>query len=447
MANGEATRTDGGTDDRPQTTPNRSDAYWLGIVTVFLLPVASFFGGVVVGVVRGTPETTPFDTYPVYNTFLWIFVLSIFFGPLLLVYCISRDKRELATDFEDVTQHGAITVAVFALFTGGIYLLWYPLMRWRKVKKADGPRGQPGRRPSFRLIWGGVRATVSSLWGRTTNRTGRTGSTSSSADGSRTTDGGLPADDHDTPAAESNGNRSDREVRKRAERAIERAEAATRDGEYETAIERYEDGIERYETLLAELEAGESDDRWETIRTALEDARESVEEIVDRRERIETVRERLRDAESSFQTAIAGHVGNNRTVAGRDYRQARDQYDRALEALEESEDDVLDAEDGLAISVEVEGEQVPSKLAAFPALADADRETLSDAGIGTLTDLKDCGREQIVALRERDAIDESLANRLEAAIWWHGSGERTFVSRSAIERQRDRAESGHRMVR
>ena len=448
MANGETTRTAGGTDERPQTTPDRSDAYWLGIVTVFLLPIASFLGVFVVGIARGTPEPISFANTPIVATLLWTVVLSFFFGPALLVYCISRDTRELATDFEDVTERGMIAVGIFALFTGGLYLLWYPLMRWRKVKQADGPRGQPGPRQSIRLVWGGVRAAVSSLWGWTTNGTGRTGATSSSADGSRTPDGGRPADGHDTSTAPSNGNRPDSEaIRKRAERAIERAETAARDGEYETAIERYEDGIERYETLLAELEAGESDERRQTIRTALEDARESVEEIVDRRERIETVRERLRDAESSFQTAIAGHVGNNRTVAGRDYRQARDQYDRALTVLEECEDDVLDAEDGMTISVAVEGEQVPAKLAAFPAVSETDREVLADAGIGTLTDLKDCGRDQIRTLRDRDAIDESLSNRLEAAIWWHGSGERTFVSRSAIERQRDRAESGHRMVR
>ena len=158
------------------------------------------------------------------------------------------------------------------------------------------------------------------------------------------------------------------------------------------------------------------------------------------------MRNPLQNAESSFQTAVAQHAQGNLIPARRDYRQTRDQYEHALAAVDESEGDIFERDGGITVSVSLEAESLPSKLIAWDGVSEAETEALSDAGFGTLSDVRNAGDELIQDAVEDETIDEQLANCLRAVNWWHGEGQRTFVNRKTAERRRNRAKRGHQML-
>lgn len=218
-------------------------------------------------------------------------------------------------------------------------------------------------------------------------------------------------------------------------------DTAKENGELQKAINIYEEALDKYEQadgLTGEQEALQKEKIAET--------QDKLDTVRERKERIDEVQNPLQNAESSFQTAVAQHAHSNLIPARRDYRQARDQYKQALDALDTLEEDVFEKEGEITASVSLEAEYLPSKLVAWDGLSDGEQETLSDAGIGTLSDIRNAGDELIQELVEDGIIGEQLADRLRAVKWWHGEDERTFTSRKTIERQRDRAEEGHQML-
>ena len=235
------------------------------------------------------------------------------------------------------------------------------------------------------------------------------------------------------------------ELRAEGEDAFERGERAREDGELDRASAEYANAVEQYEAAERALDAGADGDP-ESVAGALSAARERRAETDERLSRVAAIRDPLGEAESDLQTALAEHARNQRTAARRDYRQAAEEYERALTALDESESDVF-GDGGLSVPVAVEGPEPPERLAEWPQLSAADAETLSDAGVGTITAARDAGEETIAGLVETGDIDEEVADRVRAGAWFRGNGERTFTGRTAVERQRDRALAGLRMVR
>jgi len=228
-----------------------------------------------------------------------------------------------------------------------------------------------------------------------------------------------------------------------AEDMVSAGDTARENEEFRDAIASYEEALDRYEA--AKEEAGTERDEA-SVKGAIAETQNKLQTVRARKERIDAVRGPLQDAESSLQTAIAGHVQNDVIPARRDYRQARSQYEQALDALEEAEADVFEEEGAITVAVSLEAGRFPSKLVAWDDLSDDEVRALSEAGIGTVADIRNAGDELIRELGADEAIDEELIDRLRAVKWWHGEDERTFTSRRAIERQRDRADEGHQML-
>jgi tetratricopeptide (TPR) repeat protein len=229
----------------------------------------------------------------------------------------------------------------------------------------------------------------------------------------------------------------------KAENIVEAGDNAREKRKLQTAISTYEKALDKYEQAKKQAE---TDEQTASIKGAIAETQNKLETVRERKERIDAVRNPLQNAESSFQTAVAQHAHSNLIPARRDYRQARDQYEKSLNALDEREEDVFEKEEEITVSVNLEAEYLLSKLIAWDNLSETEVETLSDAGIGTLSDIRNAGDELIQELVEDEMITEQLANRLRAVKWWHGDDERTFTSRATIERQRDRAEDGFDML-
>lgn len=425
----EAIQTDGTTTETTERERGFTGIYWTGFKLQLVLPVLLFVSFVIVGGLAGFPDDMPFATYPLLNTLLLLFVLDLFLGPLLLVYLVSRDKRERAKVSETVNTYHWITIGVFTVFSSGVYLLWYAIARWRNGKRLP----DSGSNPREQLRSGRLTTRLVSVATRVRDAAQRaTGGNPLSSGDSK------PVDGRSAPDAET--------LRTQAERAVEDAETAADRGEYGDAMVKYDDGIERYEASLDRLNETAGDERRRAIEGALADARRSRDALQERRQRVDDVRDHLRGAEQSFRTAIIAHVGQRYTVAERDYRQARDRYEQALATLEETDYDVLAEGNGVTVTVEAERDQLPRQLADWPGVSEAEEAALAEVGIGTLTDVKDVGSEAIDEFRRRDEISDGLANRLQAVTWWHGDAERTFTGTVAIERQRDRASDGQRLL-
>lgn len=414
----------------------RTDTYWTRIKVTIAVPVVLFV--LIIVLVARIPENADvtFGAYPVVYTTIIVWFLSILSAPVILTRSISQDKRDLSADFADVNRRRWVTVALFSVLTAGVYPLWYLYARYRLTKdhtpegdtsdSAPSPdadsNGQQTSRPAGRNA---VIATVSDSlregWERVRDSR-ETATTAANNDQGENTD----ADEADP--------------KRSAEQAVRNGDAAKREGEYERAVDAYDRAVRLYEDAKQD-----STEEAPAIDEELADTRAKRRDTEKTRTRIDAVRDPLADAESSFQTAIAQHVQGTAVPTKRDYRQAIAQYEQALSALEESESDVFE-EDGITVSVDLGVAPLPEKLTSWQHLSDGERDALSEAGIGTLTELQDAGETVIADLAERAAIDDALADRLRVALRWHGAGGRTFTSRQAVERQRNRAQDGRRML-
>lgn len=239
------------------------------------------------------------------------------------------------------------------------------------------------------------------------------------------------------------GSRTTEELERIASDRVAAGNDAATDGELQHAIIAYEEAIDQYEQAK---EQSETETQKLTFKNSVAKTQNKLSAVRERKARLDAVRNPLENAESSFQTAIAQHAQNERTPARRDYRQATDQYDRALAVLDETETDMFEEEGEITVSVQLEAESLPGNLSGWDYLSADGRDALSDAGIDTLSDVKDADEELIQELVDERIIAEELANRLRAAKWWHGESVRTFTSRAAIERQRDCAARGHQIL-
>lgn len=430
------------------STRKRTDKYWARLKFSVAVPVTLFVIDFIVYLIRvptslDSSEVT-FDTYPVYNILVFILALSLLPAIVIFWHSLYRDKQELSKDFADVTRRHWITIAVFSYFSIGLYPLWYLVSRYKRTKDEPTDGGSilamvsssvgSVNRPTFRgspdsedddgkLLPSGMASirsgidqisTAGGLFGRDT------GTTATGAD----EDGGLPA-------------------LKQAEKAVAEGDAARSDEEHQRAIDAYETALEIYEQAKSRAD---TDERKSSLGETVAETQRKLDTVRERKERIDKVRNPVQNAESSFQTAIAEHAQNNLIPARRDYRQARDQYEQALDMLDELEKDVFKKEGEITVSVNLEAEYLPKKLIAWDYLSDDERETLSETGIGTLSDIRNVSDEVIQELVEDGTIEKELANQLRAVKWWHGGEERTFTSSKTIERQRDRAKKGFQML-
>ena len=119
----------------------RSDTYWRRskrIVGLFVLLVGSSVGAIIA---QGIPEPAvlTFSSYPVVLTLLYATSALVLIGPLLILYFISKDKRELSKEFDTVRPRHWLTVIILTMISLGVYPLWYSVARYRTVSGTDKP--------------------------------------------------------------------------------------------------------------------------------------------------------------------------------------------------------------------------------------------------------------------------------------------------------------------
>lgn len=301
---------------------------------------------------------------------------------------------------------------------------------------------QRAERNGLYVAAGGVVLGAAGVGGA--NLYGRSGGSSASDGADRPDDAGLGGSEPtDAP-----------DLHERAAEARDRAESAAERGEIDAALEAYDDAVDHYRELRDRPDAGSegtpADEEAPANAGAPTDAAAALAAVREDRDALERRRSVLTDVEESLETAerrlhegIEGHLEGRRTVARISYRQARDQYDRALERLEEADVDgsVLDGP-ALSVSGGARDAALPADLRTLVG-SDSTVAALEDAGIETVAELRRADPARIDGLETRADLDGETVARLRAVGWWEDES-LAVTDRATIERRRDRADDGFR---
>ncbi|WP_281195920.1 PQQ-binding-like beta-propeller repeat protein [Halorubrum sp. F4] len=237
-------------------------------------------------------------------------------------------------------------------------------------------------------------------------------------------------------------------IRTGIDEATNAAENAREDGYFDAAAERYERTLRTYEDAVERLDGSDAAE----LAAVLDDVRSELHAVRTCRRDRESIHETLRSAEKGFQEAIDAHLDGRSTLSKLRYRQARDRFDSALEAMDDAHTDVLSPP--LEVLVEDEREVAGVPLADLPWTSDAAAETLIEAGFETVSDLyaadpvavDDAASgglpDALDTLRDAGHVDASAVSRLTALSWCSAGDEIAFGERSEIERRRKQAAAG-----
>ena len=222
------------------------------------------------------------------------------------------------------------------------------------------------------------------------------------------------------------------ELRADADEAVEAAVEAKRDGRPEAAIDEYAEAMELYHAAAAKS----TGDTRETIEEAIEHVQTDRAELRSLRDAQSSFHEALQAGEESFQRAIAAHADDERTLARIRYRQARTQFETALNTLDGSETALL--ETPIDVPVETETTLAARRLNAVPGLDAETVQTLEADGITTAGDLdtrSEAGTTRpktIDRLETAGMIDAETARKLTALSWSHDETSHTVTERADI---------------
>jgi hypothetical protein len=237
-------------------------------------------------------------------------------------------------------------------------------------------------------------------------------------------------------------------LRDDADELIIDATTAREDGDLATAITLYDEALDLYRAAADEINDEEAKEEIKETIAQTNTDRETVSQIQDRRG---DLTEALQLGETSFQTAVAAHANGENTVAKLRYRQARDQYQRAVDELTGSDHDLLS--EAVQVSVDREKDINPGVIANVIELPEEATDALTDAGIETVADLQDAEItavdngidtiDQIEELREEETVTEEAAAQLTAVYWWHDQETYQFTTEAAIRQRYDQSSAGY----
>jgi len=232
------------------------------------------------------------------------------------------------------------------------------------------------------------------------------------------------------------------ELRADADEAVDAAVEAKHDGRPETAIEGYAEAMELYHAAAAQSTGDTRTDIEETIKQLQTDRAALRSQQTTQ----SSFQETLQAGEESFQRAIAAHADDERTLARIRYRQARTQFDAALDTLDDSETALL--ETPVDVPVETETTLAARRLSAVPGLGAETVQTLEADGITTAGDLdtrSEAGTTRpkaIDRLEAAGAVDAETARKLTALSWSHDETNHTFTERADITDRHRRSTIG-----
>lgn len=231
------------------------------------------------------------------------------------------------------------------------------------------------------------------------------------------------------------------ELRTRGTEAINEAETAQTAGEYQQAKTYYEEAITQLEYGI---EATDDNETTQELETMLAETQAELQTISALRNQRESVSATLQEAERNFQEAIARYAAGDQTVARIRFRQARNAFDKALNAIADSDVEVLAPP--IVVNVEKAITLPSMALKDLTHLADSTLEALSADGIESIRDLDtDTGEitpKVIAELHADDAISPDEVALLTVLSWWYDGNSYEFATKSVLSRRYDRAEYG-----
>jgi tetratricopeptide (TPR) repeat protein len=231
-------------------------------------------------------------------------------------------------------------------------------------------------------------------------------------------------------------------LQKNATDAISRAEDAKAQGQYQQAAAAYEEAVSQFEQAIAAAD-GETK---EQLQAEIKETRALLEAATASLDQHNSVATTLQAAERSFKEGIARYVGGSQTVARIRFRQARDAFEEAEQAIDDSDAEIF--AQPIEVSFEEEAMLPSMALKELDVLDESTVETLAAADIESITDLEaEQENEEITPavvsdLKESDQISSDETALLTILSWWYEGASRQFTSETVISRRCELADHG-----
>lgn len=226
----------------------------------------------------------------------------------------------------------------------------------------------------------------------------------------------------------------------RATELVTQATEAEASGQYQQAADAYKEAVSNFEQATA----GGNDETTEELKAEIEETQASFESVSAVIEARESVTMTIQAAERSFKEAIARYRAGNRTVARIRFRQARDAFAEAQQAIADDDTEVL--AHPIEISFEEEATLPSMALENLTVLEESTVETLSTVDIKSVDDLEADTSELtppvVTDLQQSDEINDEEAPLLTILSWWYEGNSREFASEESISRRYDQADYG-----
>jgi len=231
-------------------------------------------------------------------------------------------------------------------------------------------------------------------------------------------------------------------LQKNATDAISRAEDAKAQGQYQQAAAAYEEAVSQFEQAIAAAD-GETK---EQLQVEIKETRALLEAATASLDQHNSVATTLQAAERSFKEGIARYVGGSQTVARIRFRQARDAFEEAQQAIDDSDSEMF--AQPIEVSFEEEAMLPSMALKELDVLDESTVETLAAADIESITDLEaEQENEEITPavvsdLKESDQISSDETALLTILSWWYEGASRQFTSETVISRRCELSDYG-----
>jgi len=233
------------------------------------------------------------------------------------------------------------------------------------------------------------------------------------------------------------------------EQLIQQAESLTVDisnvGEeidLEDAIDDLSEALRYYRAAVDKIDTPDRQSEIEATASSLRERRNSL------KTRLETqteLRESLQAGEESFQEAIRAYVTDDQTLARIRFRQARDRFADATDAIEESDTNLLATPVKVGISAERELPSMQlSKLRGFDSETTA---ALGSNGITTVTDLTEGDADELLPdelteLTAAGRLSDDMVSTLTVLSWLHTQDRYEFAAKQALSLRYEQAKRG-----
>ena len=261
---------------------------------------------------------------------------------------------------------------------------------------------------------------------------------------------GRPTSADDGPATATEESEDDGaslvdELRSEAETALEAATTAREDSQFDEAVDAYTKAISHYQSALEGLNADDNETRTE-IEESLDSTRDNLEAVRTRQEQRDDLLEALKAGERSFQEGIVAYTEGGHTLAKIRFRQARGEFEQAVDLVENTDNDDL-LNPPIEVSVQPDSELASTTLGELPPIPEVAVTKLADAGVETISDLESSDESPwppavVEPLVAEEIITDDAVAMLTLLSWWEDTDSYEFDTAAAISRRRDQAGHG-----